>query len=356
MAINSDPFARPLLDWYARSGRHDLPWQISSTPYRVWISEVMLQQTQVATVIPFFERFVEKFPVVRSLAAADINDVLALWSGLGYYARARNLHRAAQAVVALYDGELPRNRDALEALPGIGRSTAAAILALSFGTRHAILDGNVKRVLARYHAVAGWAGQAAVLKTLWTLAEEHTPNGQVADYTQAIMDLGATVCTRARPACRRCPVARGCAALASDRVGELPAPRPKKPRPRRRSRILVLRNDAGEFLLERRPPSGIWGGLLSFPELADDETAAAWCRMRIGCEPGSILELTPVEHGFTHFELTMEPAYIELEHSPAAVMDRNRWLWYNADAAAPGGIPAPISRLIERLNVARADS
>jgi A/G-specific adenine glycosylase len=349
MAAEGENFAERLLGWFARYGRHDLPWQIDKTPYRVWVSEIMLQQTQVATVVPYFERFVETLPDVRALAAARIDDVLKLWSGLGYYARARNLHCAAQRIVDLHEGELPRSAEALESLPGVGRSTAAAILALSFGERHAILDGNVKRVLARYHRVHGWAGKAQVAKRLWELADLHTPSDGVAAYTQAIMDLGATICTRAKPACALCPVQVDCAAFATGSIDQLPTPKPRKLRPQKRARILVVRNDAGDFLLERRPPIGIWGGLLAFPELGEEDTVAAWCRVRFGCDPETITQLAPVAHAFTHFELTMEPAYVEVRHAPAQILDHDRLLWYNAAATVPGGLPAPISKLITQL-------
>jgi len=286
-ASGDDGIGTALLAWFDRHGRKDLPWQRDVTPYRVWVSEIMLQQTQVTTVIPYYQRFMTRFPEVGTLAEAPLDDVLHHWSGLGYYARARNLHRTAVAIQHDHGGYFPREIETMQDLPGIGRSTAAAILALSTGQRHAILDGNVKRVLARYHAVAGWSGQAAVEKELWALAERHTPRARVAHYTQAIMDLGATVCTRARAACYHCPLANGCRAWREDRVHELPTPRPRTARRSRKTTMLILTNDRSEVLLEQRPPSGIWGGLWSLPETTaapDDETALVdWCRERLGC-------------------------------------------------------------------------
>lgn len=239
-------FAARLLRWYDRHGRKDLPWQRARTPYTVWVSEVMLQQTQVATVIPYFERFMARFPDVRTLADAPLDAVLAHWSGLGYYSRARNLHRAAQQIRDRHGGVFPEDMDAIAALPGIGRSTAGAILAQALGQRHAILDGNVKRVLTRHRAIAGWPGQSAVERRLWEIAEAETPHARVADYTQAIMDLGAMVCTRARPRCGACPVADDCAARAAGTVSRYPAPKPRKTLPVRQTRMLLVTNGEGE--------------------------------------------------------------------------------------------------------------
>jgi A/G-specific adenine glycosylase len=348
-ATELDAFADRLLRWFAQHGRHDLPWQIDATPYRVWISEIMLQQTQVGTVIPYYLRFMEHFPELASLAAAPIDDVLAHWSGLGYYARARNLHRAAREVVAHHDGELPRTLEALMELPGIGRSTAAAILALSSGRRHPILDGNVKRVLARYHAIAGWPGRSGVARELWTRADEHTPAERVAEYTQAIMDLGATICTRSKPRCDICPVADDCTGRLEGIEQTLPTPKPRAARPARSVTVLIVQNAAGETLLERRPPSGIWGGLLSFPELEAEESVDDWCRQRLGAEPAAARALSAVEHSFTHFDLTLTPVQLALERDASRVMDDDRWLWYNSTEPLPGGIAAPIGKILREL-------
>ncbi|HEY6597714.1 MAG TPA: A/G-specific adenine glycosylase, partial [Pseudomonadales bacterium] len=263
-------FADLLLTWFETHGRKDLPWQHPRTAYRVWISEVMLQQTQVATVIPYFNRFVERFPNVETLARAEIDDVLHLWTGLGYYARGRNLHTTARRLVAEHDATVPRDIDALMALPGIGRSTAGAILAAGHGIRAPILDGNVKRVLARCFAVPGYPGQTKVADTLWRHAEANTPSARVADYTQAVMDLGALVCTRPKPRCGECPVATQCIAYRTNTIERYPGPRPRKTLPVRRVRMFVLTDADGRCLLERRPPSGIWGGLWGPPERDSD--------------------------------------------------------------------------------------
>lgn len=343
------PFARHLLEWYDRHGRHDLPWQHDPSPYRVWVSEIMLQQTQVATVIPYYQRFTERFPTVQALAGAPTDEVLALWSGLGYYARARNLHRAATTVVSRHGGEFPGDLDALMELPGIGRSTAGAILALAFDVRHPILDGNVKRVLARYHAVEGWPGRKPVANELWALSEKHTPAARVADYTQAVMDLGATLCTRSRPACERCPQAAGCRGLALGRPADFPGAKPKQNERRRRSARFAIAWDGEAVLLERRPPAGIWGGLWSLPEIGDAEDAGSWCSRRLGAEASAIERWETLEHSFTHYDLEMEPMLFRLAGRPAALRDRDDHLWYEVAAAPEVGLPAPVRRLLARL-------
>jgi A/G-specific adenine glycosylase len=285
------------------------------------------------------------------LAAADLDEVLALWSGLGYYARARNLHRAAEIVVAHHDGELPMNHDALVELPGIGRSTGAAILALSSGARLAILDGNVKRVLARYHAIEEWPGAPGAQSALWEHAERHTPAADVAAYTQAMMDLGATLCTRAKPRCTECPLASDCAAHARGFEDRLPAPRPKRARPARAVTVLVVRDGAGRILLERRPEHGIWGGLYSFPEFGVDRVAAGgdvaeWCRQRLGAEIELCRALPPVAHAFTHFDLRLDPVAIDIRADARVVMDGAPWHWHDAKTPLPGGVPAPIAKIL----------
>ena len=256
----STAFASRLLRWHRQHGRHDLPWQHPRRPYRVWLSEVMLQQTQVAAVIPYFQRFVARFPDLRSLAAADQDEVLSLWSGLGYYARARNLLRCAQLLLSEHGGEFPQDPRLLETLPGIGRSTANAIVAQSYGSRWPILDGNVKRVLARHAGVSGWPGRSEVSAQLWRIADQRTPQTDLANYTQAIMDLGASCCRLRNPGCERCPVAEDCVARMDGRIAELPTARPKRERPHR-IQYLQIWTGNGEILLQRRPPSGIWGGL-----------------------------------------------------------------------------------------------
>jgi len=341
--------APTLLAWYDTHGRHDLPWQLKRTLYTVWVSEVMLQQTQVATVVPFYRRFVARFPTVAALAAASLDDVLKLWSGLGYYARGRNLWSAARVIVANHDGRVPETFAELLALPGIGRSTAGAILAQARGLRFPILDGNAKRVLTRFHAVEGWPGERAVEDALWEHAQRHTPHERVADYTQAIMDLGATLCTRARPACTLCPLATGCAACRAGTQAKYPAPRPKRGRPRRSVTVLVVEAPNGCVLLERRPARGIWGGLYSLPELADGDKAEEWCARRLGAEVTDERALATIEHGFTHFDLDLAPRWLRLAAAPRVVQDGDAFLWHRPSAAPPVGIPAPVAALFGSL-------
>ena len=341
-------FAPALLAWFERHGRHDLPWQRDRTPYRVWVSEIMLQQTQVATVAPYFERFVARYPDLSTLAAASVDEVLHHWSGLGYYARARNLRRAAQIACAEHGTALPRTRDALLDLPGIGRSTAGAIMALAHDERHAILDGNVKRVLARWFGVAEPPGAVLTAK-LWELSEAVTPPARAADFTQAIMDLGATLCTRTRPACERCPVAAACIARRSGRQHSLPAPRPRKARPRRSVCWLVVRRGAA-VLLEQRAPAGLWGGLWGFPEFATRAQAHGFAA-RLLTETGNDLPtLRPrarIRHGFTHFELDIRPFVVDCDEAqPASIMEGDRWTWYNSRAPRELGLAAPVAGLI----------
>ena len=339
-------FADALLPWFDAYGRHDLPWQASPTPYRVWISEVMLQQTQVDTVRPYFERFMARFPDAATLAAAEPDEVMAHWSGLGYYARARNLHRAAKDIVARHDGELPDTLEELMALPGIGRSTAGAILALAHGIRQPILDGNVKRVLARAFLVEEAADSSAGLRRLWALAEACTPDARVAAYTQAIMDLGATVCTRSQPACTRCPLARRCAALAMGRTSALPAPKRRAPR-RERSAHFVFVLHAGRVLLARRPPRGIWGGLWVPPEFPDEAAARAYLSFRHQAN-GPTRVLAPVQHAFTHFDLVIQPWVLEV-HGVPGLADDGEARWHELAALEGVGVPAPVARLLEEL-------
>ena len=348
-----DDFARRTLAWFDRHGRRHLPWQQQPTPYRAWVSEIMLQQTQVTTVVPYYQRFIASFPAIADLAAAPVDAVLHHWSGLGYYARARNLHRTAQEVMADHDGELPADIDALSALPGIGRSTAGAILALAHGTRHAILDGNVKRVLARYHGIEGWPGQTAVARQLWARSEQHTPTARVAHYTQAMMDLGATVCLRARPLCQACPHAGECVARRDGRSAELPGRKPKRNERLRQTVFLLLRDDAGHLLLERRPPSGIWGGLWGFPECAPDADPVLVCRERFGLDANLTQRLATVHHSFTHFDLAIAPVLLDVARTSVApgvpALEGPQTLWYNPKSPQALGLAAPVARLIELL-------
>ena len=332
-----------LIRWQRSHGRSGLPWQNSHDPYKVWLSEIMLQQTQVAAVIPYYGRFLERFPTIDALAAASEDEVLRLWSGLGYYARARNLHAAARAVVA--QGRFPRTAEALAALPGVGRSTAAAIAAFAYGERAAILDGNVKRVLARCFGIEGWPGRREVEQRLWALAEELLPERGIASYTQGLMDLGATVCLKRTPACAQCPVRAACAARRADRVHEIPGPRPRKPLPVKRATWLVLLR-SGEVLLEKRPSRGIWGGLWSFPEKRRSAIAAQ-CRS-LGCHVAGMKPLQSVEHGFTHFRLKIRPVLCEVRRSRAAAAN-SAHIWLPLAEARHAAIPAPVRSLIERL-------
>ena len=336
------PFAERLLAWFDVHGRSDLPWQHPRTRYRVWISEIMLQQTQVTTVIGYFSKFIEQFPDLESLAQAPLDDVLAQWSGLGYYARARNLHKAAQIACEHHDGQLPDTFEDLIALPGIGRSTAGAILAQADGQRHAILDGNVKRVLARHEAVAGWPGQTQVAKTLWAASERYTPETRVADYTQGIMDLGATLCTRSRPSCEACPVSDTCQAFASASVSEYPGKKPKKAKPQRHVHMLVhQRRSDSAVLLTRRPAEGIWGGLWSFAEVERDTDI-----------PTRAERLPALTHKFTHFDLHIQPWRIEQRASQVADDDATRWV--KRDELSTVGVPRPVEKILESLQSTRS--
>ncbi len=340
-------FPGRLLEWFDEYGRKDLPWQLDVNPYRVWVSEIMLQQTQVQTVIPYFERFMQSFPDVIALADASQDDVLHHWSGLGYYARARNLHKAAAMIRDEFAGEFPTDIEELVALPGIGRSTAGAILSLALDQRHPILDGNVKRVLARHEAVDGWPGKTAVAKALWEIAERNTPGMRVAAYTQAIMDLGATLCTRSSPSCERCPVREDCSALAAGTVANYPGRKPKKDKPRRQTTML-LANSEHSVYLEKRPQSGIWGGLWSLPELGE-RTLEDWCEEKLN---GSAIltETWPVlSHSFSHYDLDIQPIVVRIDAPLSKVADGDNARWYSLDGEPPGGIAAPVRKLIDQL-------
>jgi len=339
-----DDFAARLLAWFDRHGRHDLPWQHPRTPYRVWLSEVMLQQTQVATVVPYFERFLRAFPDLPALAAAPADAVMAQWAGLGYYSRARNLHAAAKLCVERHGGELPRDPDALLALPGIGRSTAGAILAQAWGDRFPILDGNVKRVLARYHGIDGWPGLPAVEKRLWALAGSHLPHARLADYTQAQMDFGATLCTRAQPACVLCPLQDGCAALREGRTAELPAARPAKALPERSAVVLLAEDAAGRLLLQRRPPTGVWATLWSLPEAEDEAAARDWFGRHLDGDwaPEPMPELP---HAFSHYRLRLQPRRLRAVAPRPAVGDNPDLRWVARDELHAFALPAPIRKL-----------
>lgn len=333
-----------VLNWFRQHGRHDLPWQHNATPYRVWVSEIMLQQTQVSTVIPYYQRFMQRFPFVQTLATAKIDEVLHLWTGLGYYARARNLHKTAQLICALHGGEFPRSLDGLEALPGIGRSTAGAILSLSMGQRGVILDGNVKRVLCRYYAIERWSGETETQKQLWHLAQLSTPNLEFADYTQAMMDLGATVCTRSKPDCSRCPLRGGCQALAKQRVSSLPIGKPRKTLPVRQI-FMLLCHHQHQVLLEQRPANGIWGGLWSLPEFSELDALQTWAGNHLAT-PQQHWPVT--RHTFSHFHLDITPVPATVSLNGVAETPPGL-CWYPLDHSVKLGLAAPVKKLLQRL-------
>ena len=351
---NTDTVAPALLAWQLHHGRHDLPWQRQPTAYRVWVSEIMLQQTQVTTVIDYFDRFMQRFPDLRTLANAPLDEVLHLWSGLGYYSRARNLHRAAQQLVAAHsDGlsarvDLPADLAALAKLPGIGRSTAAAIRALSAGERVAILDGNVRRVLARFFLVTGVPTQRAIEQRLWELAEACTPPQDVAEYTQAIMDLGATVCMRRRPLCVLCPLEQDCGARRTSRQLEIPTPRPRPVRRTRAVVMLLAQRGDGSVLLERRPERGVWGGLWCPPQFPSIEAAQLFAATRLQAAEVATRSQSVVRHAFTHFELQISPLYARCS-GWGGVMDGAHALWYNPAQPQRLGLPAPVTALLQNL-------
>ncbi len=338
-------FSTRLIRWQRQHGRHDLPWQ-GAGAYRVWLSEIMLQQTQVATVIPYYQRFVASFPTVAALAAASEDDVLAHWSGLGYYARGRNLHRAAMLIAEKYCCEFPHQYEQILELPGIGRSTAAAICALAYQERRAILDGNVRRVLTRFCGIAGLAGDKKVEAQLWQQAEALLPQRDVAAYTQALMDMGATICTRGRPKCGDCPVQAGCVAFNTGRTNELPTPRPRKAVPERHTTFLLLMH-GNDILLEKRPGSGIWGGLWCPPQFDDEEAAKDWF-VRNGMNASHGERLETFTHTFTHFKLHITPLKIQLSRKPSRAAQPGS-VWLDVEEALQAAIPTPVRKVLESL-------
>ncbi len=345
--MRGDGFAARIIAWQRGHGRHDLPWQNTRNAYRVWVSEIMLQQTQVSAVTPYYLRFMARFPDVRALAAATEDEVLACWSGLGYYARGRNLHRAARLIVERHAGAFPGEFEAVRALPGVGRSTAGAICVFAFGQRRAVLDGNVRRVLARHDGIRGYPGDRQVQDRLWQRAESLLPDGSIESYTQGLMDLGARVCTRRSPHCGACPVAETCVARRNGLTGELPSPRPAKTLPQRDTAMLILLS-RGEVLLEKRPVPGIWGGLWSFPEVSEDRVEDA--ARRYGARLNRISRLAPVDHGFTHFKLRIRPVLVQVaRHTGAEEPGR---LWLTLEDALGAAIPAPVKRILGELRCA----
>ena len=340
-------FATRVILWQQQHGRHDLPWQ-GANAYRVWLSEIMLQQTQVATVIPYFHHFITSFPDISALAAATEEQVLAHWSGLGYYSRARNLHRAAQMIMQQHDGQFPESYDEMLALPGIGRSTAAAISALAFHQHRAILDGNVKRVLARHIAVDGWTGDKKIETQLWDHAESVLPLNNIAAYTQGMMDLGAMICTRSKPRCSECPVRIDCVALQQGRVDKLPLPRPRKLVPEKNSTFLLLLSGA-DILLEKRPGSGIWGGLWCPPQFEDAAQALKYCEQQYGTDTENSHAMPLFTHTFTHFKLHISPLQVQIKR-PSFQLQQPGSQWFNVREALRAAIPTPVRKLLLLLD------
>ncbi|GAA6134602.1 A/G-specific adenine glycosylase [Oceaniserpentilla sp. 4NH20-0058] len=344
--MSSSDFSKAVLSWFDQHGRHDLPWQSTKTPYRVWVSEIMLQQTQVVTVIPYYQRFMASFPTVQDLANASTDEVLHHWTGLGYYARARNLHKCAQTVVEQYGGEFPQTVEALESLSGIGRSTAGAIASISMGKHAAILDGNVKRVLSRFHAIEGWPGNKKVADSMWEIAERYTPAKRTGDYTQAMMDLGATLCTRSKPKCQICPLVTQCEAYALGRVKDFPHSKPKKEKPIKSVRLLMLQHEQ-DVLLQQQPSSGIWGGLWIFPQQSlDDELFDH--PLLIQQDINGVEHSDVFRHTFSHYHLDIHPIKVKLNAKIDQVA-QSPTLWYNLAQPASVGLAAPVKKLLESL-------
>lgn len=351
--MTPNAFAQALLTWHKKHGRHDLPWQENTTAYRVWISEIMLQQTQVATVIPYYLRFMKTFPTLKDLANAELDEVLHLWTGLGYYARARNLHRSAVVIVNDYACKFPSDLETVISLPGIGRSTASAILAISDDQHHAILDGNVKRVLSRFFTIEGWPGQKKIEQQLWQHAEALTPKNNTAQYTQAIMDLGATLCTRTKASCEECPLRSHCLAFKNNTVNQFPTSKPKKTIPVKSTIMLLLRDAQNQVLLQQRPPSGIWGGLWSFPEANCKATAAAllkWTQNQLNLTINNIVFEKPLRHTFSHFHLDITPVYASVIGELDTIMEQAESVWYNTSQPDARGLAAPVKKLLDTHN------
>jgi len=335
---------KPLLKWQSKHGRTSLPWQNTQDAYRIWVSEIMLQQTQVATVIPYFNRFMNSFPTVTKLAKTPIDEVLHHWTGLGYYARARNLHKAANIIVDTHAAIFPTKFEQVLALPGIGRSTAGAILSFSTEQRHPILDGNVKRVLARFYGIEGWYGKKQVENKLWELADNNTPKQEVARYTQAIMDFGATLCARSKPNCDDCPLAADCVAQQHDRVAELPHGKPKTKKPTKHTYMLLIRDQHDNFLLQQNPPSGIWGGLWCPPQVEELEQEIELGNFRL-----SVVEnLEPFRHTFSHYHLIITPVEAVICERLEKVAEQPSQVWYKSRSKQQLGLAAPVKKMLEK--------
>lgn len=344
-------FRRRLLAWFDKHGRTNLPWQKNRTAYRVWVSEIMLQQTQVATVLPYYRVFTKRFPNIKRLAETDLDEVLHLWTGLGYYARARNLHKSAKIIRSEYSSRFPQCFDEIVALPGIGRSTAGAILALAYDQRYPILDGNVKRVFARLFAIDRWPGEKQTEQKLWSLAEQYLPQKRLADYTQAMMDLGATVCVRAKPRCEHCPMRSDCVAFNLGRPADFPVARKRKTLPEKHVTMLMVERNKKEVLLIRRPPVGIWGGLWGFPESkqTDPRLLPAWSKKTLGLTIKTQQHWPVVRHSFSHYHLFIHPVTAKLVGNSATVMELSDTVWYKLDHPDRRGLAAPVKRLLQQL-------
>ena len=345
--MHPEAFRTAVLDWFDLHGRKDFPWQWKRTPYRVWISEIMLQQTQVATVVPYFERFMSRFPNVEVLSAADLDEVLVFWAGLGYYARARNLHKAARCLMERYNGRFPQDLASLMSLPGIGRSTAGAILSFGMDRSAPILDGNIKRLLCRYAGLEGWPGESRTNRELWHLSETYTPGEKVAAYNQAMMDLGALVCTKRYPHCETCPLRDGCLSHCRGITDVIPMTKPRRTLPVRHCFMLVLRNAAGEVYLEKRAPAGLWGGLRSFPEFSSEGELLAWCSGR-RIDTSRLECLRQRRHTFSHYHLDFTPVLVHTEQRYGFVGEGTGHGWFHPEALP--GSPAPIQRLLVEIN------
>lgn len=344
-----DNFSDKIIQWYGDFGRKHLPWQDNRTPYRVWVSEIMLQQTQVATVIDYYLRFMAKFPDVEALANGEIDEVLHLWTGLGYYARARNLHKAAKTVVDKFGGEFPTTLEEMESLPGIGRSTAGAILSLALDLPLPILDGNVKRVMARCFLIEGWYGHSKVQAQLWNVVEQLTPVKSIQPYNQAMMDIGATICTRSKPDCGQCPVANYCQANLQDKTAEFPHKKPKKAKPVKTEYWPVVVYQ-GQVMLNQRPPTGLWGGLYSFAAYESEEEVKEYSALK-SWDVKSWQPLAEIKHIFTHFQLNIRPILIVVHDYKylLSIADSNQSIWYKLDEERDFGVPTPVLNLIDQI-------
>jgi len=347
-------FSQKLIDWHEVYGRHNLPWQSDQTAYRVWISEIMLQQTQVATVIPYFKKFILKFPTIKSLASAGEDDVMRLWTGLGYYSRARNLMKAAHLIQTLHNGEFPTNIDLLITLPGIGRSTAGAIISLAFDAKAAILDGNVKRVLARYHGISGWPGHGKIEKKFWAVAEASLPDQNYRTYSQSLMDLGATLCTRAKPECIRCPLRKGCHALKHDVINDLPGKKPRQTLKRQNFFFIIIINQLGDILLQKQPEKGVWGGLWSFPKAEDKKGCDIFLDNLFSVKWHRVKEMDSFQHRLTHLEFRITPLLFSSSATRKETVLTDDLTWHKIHKKMSVGLPAPVKNLI--IEVAKVNS